>query len=92
MGKIGNILNKNIMSKPRFYKAVLVPVSNVMKHVYPDKKYRKTITLEDRLPNNCECPECHKNEWWLLPVASVEVRTGGKSYIECLNCGFVTHL
>ena len=39
-----------------------------------------------------KCPECSNNEWWLLPDDSVAVREGGKPYVECLNCGYQTHL
>jgi predicted RNA-binding Zn-ribbon protein involved in translation (DUF1610 family) len=78
--------------KPKFYKAVLQPVSNVMKFCYPDKAVRKHMTLDERLPDNGCCPECSENVWWLLPNFSVVVRTGGKPYIECMNCGFQTHL
>jgi Zn ribbon nucleic-acid-binding protein len=39
-----------------------------------------------------KCPDCSNNEWFLLPDDSVAVREGGKPYIECLNCGYHTHL
>jgi uncharacterized Zn finger protein len=42
--------------------------------------------------DNAECPECKENEWWLYPNESVMVAQGGKPYIECLNCGHITHL
>lgn len=78
------------MSKPKFYQAVLEPIDDVIKHVYP--KHHNKITLEERLSDNGECPDCHNNEWWLLPKESLAVKEGGKSYIECLNCGYQTHL
>ena len=79
------------MSKPIFYTTQLFEVEDVIKYVYPDPKHAK-LTLEDRLPNNGICEECGENKWWLYPKASVSVREGGKQYIECLNCGNVTHL
>jgi predicted RNA-binding Zn-ribbon protein involved in translation (DUF1610 family) len=63
-----------------------------MKYCYPDKAVRKHMTLEERLPDNGDCPECKENVWWLLPNSSVAVRTGGKPYVECMNCGYQTHL
>lgn len=75
---------------PKFYQAVLKPVKDVIKHVYP--KHHNQITLEDRLPNNARCENCGKNEWILLPKESIAVREGGKQYIECMGCGEHTHL
>ena len=75
---------------PKFYQAVLKPVKNVIKHVYPTKAH--LITLEERLPNNCRCENCGKNEWILLPKESIAVRESGKQYIECMGCGETTHL
>ena len=88
--------------KPRFYKAVLQPVSNVMKFCYPDRKARKLVLslnkvlctdeLNNKLPNNGSCPECQKNIWWLLPNASKTARESGKIICECMNCGYQTYL
>lgn len=75
---------------PKFYQAVLKPVKNVIKHVYPTKAH--LITLEERLPNNGTCEHCGGNEWILLPKESVAVRESGKQYIECMGCGETTHL
>ena len=75
-------------SKPKFYQAVLKPIKDVITHVYP----QGGITLEERMGNNAQCPECGKNEWLLLAQEQVAVREGGKPYCECLNCGMVTHL
>lgn len=75
--------------KPEFFKAKLVKVPNILAHVYPNYP---EITLEERLPNNGKCPECKDNRWWLLPKESAAVRSGGKPYIECLTCGYLTHL
>jgi len=79
------------MSKPVFYQAVLVPVENVLEHVYGNKA--DLITMTERMGSeNAECPECGKNVWILLPKEGSAVRTGGKPYIECMECGYVTHL
>ena len=76
------------MSKPKFYQAVLQPIS--------DYKLRQITTgqsLTDRMGNaEAKCPECGENSWWLLPKVGAAVRTGGKPYCECLNCGYTTHL
>ena len=77
------------MSKPVFYSTQLFEVEDVIKHVYPKQP---NLTLAERLPNEGMCEECGENKWWLYPKASVSVREGGKQYIECLNCGNVTHL
>jgi hypothetical protein len=46
------------MSKPKFYQAVLKPVEDVLKEVYP---HDPELTMEDRMGNdNAECPECGK--------------------------------
>ena len=78
------------MSKPRFYKAKLVEVRNIIEYVYP--LHHKEMTLEERMGKNAECPECNGNDWWLLPKESVAVSEGGKPYCECLHCGYQTHL
>ena len=83
------------MSKPKFYQAVLVPIKgNVLDHVYPELKGSPNqMTMTERMGSEeAKCPECSNNEWWLLPDDSVTVREGGKPYIECLNCGYQTHL
>lgn len=75
------------MKKPRFYQAKLEKIN--------DKQLMditRNIPLEERLPNNGACPECGKNDWWLYPQESTIVSQGGKPYIECLNCGEITHL
>ena len=79
------------LPKPKFFQAVLVPIEDVIKHVYPPT-IADQITLEERLPDNAKCPECSNNEWWILPNDSVAVREGGKAYCECMNCGYQTHL
>jgi len=73
--------------EPKFYQAVLKPIKDVMEHVYPKQK----ITLEERLGDAC-CHDCMGNEWMLLAPEQVAVKQGGKVYIECLGCGYVTHL
>jgi hypothetical protein len=93
------------MSKPKFYQAVLKPVKNVMEHVYPHLHGTKyEMTLEERL-GDAECPRCPKEtkewglekqekytRWMLLAPESASVTQGGKAYIECLDCGYLTHL
>ena len=78
------------MSKPKFYQSVLVPIKgNVLEHVYQTK----SLTMTERMGSEeARCPECNKNVWMLLPEESSAVREGGKPYIECLNCGYTTHL
>jgi hypothetical protein len=82
------------MSKPKFFQAVLKPIrGNVMDKVYPQLKGDKQLTIEERLGNpHGACPECDENSWWLLPKEGVAVKESGKPYIECLNCGYTTHL
>lgn len=80
------------MSKPKFFQTVLVEVGgNVLDRIYPNSKGQ--ITMTDRMGSeNAECNNCGENEWWLYPEESVCVAQGGKPYIECLNCGYITHL
>jgi hypothetical protein len=74
---------------PKFYKAVLKPIKDVMKHVYP----MSNMTLAERMGNdNATCPDCGNNEWMLLADESVAIKQGGKPYCECLGCGYMTHL
>jgi hypothetical protein len=85
------------MDKPKFYQAELKEIEgDVLQHVYPFLKNKNgfgQFTLKERMGNdNAECSECGMNEWWIYPKQSVIVATGGKPYIECLNCGHVTHL
>ena len=79
------------MSKVKFYQAELreIPVDKIIEHCYP--LHHKQITLEERL-GDCKCPDCGTSEWWLLPKEGVAVREGGKDYIECIECGYNTHL
>jgi len=79
------------MNKPKFYQAVLVPIEDVLEYVYKNKA--DLFTLTERMGSEkAECPECGKNKWWLQPKEGAAVREGGKPYIECLNCGYLTHL
>ena len=84
------------MSKPKFFQAVLVPVENVLEHAYPQNVQRygsPMVTMTERMGSEeARCPECGKNTWWLQPVEGAAVREGGKSYIECMECGYQTHL
>ena len=76
------------MSKPKFYQAVLKPLTEAEVNVLT-----KGQSLTDRMGSEtAECPECKENSWMLLPIESSPVREGGKPYIECLNCGYQTHL
>lgn len=82
------------MSKPKFYQAVLKEVKgNVLDHVYPHLKGHGQLTMAERMgTDEAKCPECSKNKWMILADESVAVTQGGKPYIECLNCGYTTHL
>jgi len=81
---------------PRFYQAKLVPVKgNVLEHVYPyiNQNGKVTMTMTERMGSEeAKCTECGENKWMILPNECVAVREGGKPYIECLNCGYTTHL
>lgn len=78
------------MSKPKFYEAILKPIKgNVLEHVWQST----SMTMTERMGSEeALCPDCGKNKWWLLPKEGVAVSQGGKPYIECLNCGYQTHL
>lgn len=76
------------MDKPVFYQAVLKPVNdNELKQIL------KGQSLTDRMgTEEAKCPTCGTNHWMLLPPQSVAVMEGGKPYMECLGCGYTTHL
>lgn len=83
--------NKN---KPKFYQAVLQEVEgDVLRHVYPEA-VAKHITMAERMgDSNATCPHCGENHWCIQPKEVTMSRNGGgKPYVECLNCGYVTHL
>jgi ribosomal protein L37E len=85
------------MAKAKFYQSVLVEVKeDIIKHTYPNLKPNQKLTLEDRLPtiNGVEaaCEGCGSNTWIILPKQCSAIVEGGKPYIECLTCGFGTHL
>lgn len=82
------------MAKPKFYQAKLVEVKgNVLDHVYPHLKGDDQLTMTERMGNpDAICPNCQANEWWLFPKECILVVEGGKPYMECLKCGFQTHL
>jgi len=82
------------LPKPKFYQAVLVKVEgSVLDKVYPHFKGKNQLTMTERMGSEeAKCPDCSNNEWFLLPDDSVAVREGGKPYIECINCGYHTHL
>jgi hypothetical protein len=92
----------------KFYKTVLVPLKNDMEALeiaFPHLIRSKDLpTMEERL-GDAECPNCPKEtiewglkkkekhtRWMLLPPESASVTQGGKQYIECLDCGYTTHL
>lgn len=79
------------MKKPKFYQSKLTLIKgNVLETAYPCSV---NMTMTERMGSEeAKCPECNKNEWFLLPNECVSVREGGKPYIECLNCGYITHL
>jgi hypothetical protein len=81
---------------------------DVLEHVYPHLMTRDGgkyfPTMDERL-GDAECINCPKeteeyghekkekySRWMLLPEESVSRTQGGKPYIECLDCGFLTHL
>jgi len=75
------------MSKPVFYQAILTKLDN-------DEvlNITKGIPINERTENkDGSCPECGDNHWWLYPMKSA-TRRDGKAYMECLNCGYITHL
>ncbi len=86
--------------KPRFYQAVLQEVKgNVLDHVYPHLEGKNQLTMTERMGSEfAHCPEClsdekkKTNDWILLPKEGVAVSQGGKPYIECMHCGYTTHL
>jgi hypothetical protein len=77
---------------PTFYKSVLVeiPEHQVLGEVYPER-IANQLTLQERLPN-CECEDCKEKNWIILPKESPYTRDSGKPYIQCMNCGYLTHL
>lgn len=78
-------------TKPKFYQAVLKPIKgNVLKAVYGDYC---TLTMVERMGSEeAKCPECGKNVWMIFAKESSMVQQGGKPYIECMECGYITHL
>ena len=79
-----------VVTEPVFYELIPRKLFNVMEHVYGPGA--KGMTLEERLPNKGACEDCGRREWILFPKISSAVRDGGKQYIECIHCGFHTHL
>lgn len=85
------------MRKPLFYQAVLKPIKgNVLDELYPLHNTTMTERMGDELAT---CPECVEqgivkpvNRWMLLAKEGVARSQGGKPYIECLDCGYITHL
>jgi DNA-directed RNA polymerase subunit RPC12/RpoP len=81
------------MRNPKFYQTALAEIKgNVLDEVYSEYE-EGSFTLTERMGSEeARCSECSNNEWWLLPADSCAVRESGKQYIECLNCGYQTHL
>jgi len=87
----------------KFYQAVLIPLKTdkeVLESVYPHLVGTKDMpTMEERL-GDAECVNCPREDitdkketrWMLLAEETTAVTQGGKAYIECLDCGGVTHL
>lgn len=77
------------MSKPIFYQAILTKLDE--KDVL---KQTNGISIKERMSGDEEakCPDCGQNAWWLYPMQGAARRIGGKPYMECLNCGYTTHL
>ena len=49
-------------------------------------------TCEERMGSpEGKCPECGKSDWAICPCVIGE-NDGGKTYIECIHCGYPTHL
>lgn len=80
------------MKKPKFFQSTLTEIKgDVLLHVYP--KTGDKLTMTERMGSEeALCPDCGKNHWWLHPKECGAVREGGKPYIECINCGYITHL
>jgi len=74
----------------KFYKCKLEEVEDPIKEAYPHLE-KGVITFEERLGDGT-CEDCGASNWMFLPEESSAVREGGKPYIECLDCGHVTHL
>jgi hypothetical protein len=84
-------IEKKPIRKPKFFQAVLQPIKgDVLEHVY-HKNHGMTLT-ERMGSEEAKCGECSNNEWILLAGDSCAVREGGKPYMECMNCGTITHL
>ena len=81
------------MSKPKFYQAEIKEVKgNVLDHVYPHLTDNQLTMSERMVSDEALCPECGGNHWIILANESCAVREGGKPYIECMECGYMTHL
>jgi DNA-directed RNA polymerase subunit RPC12/RpoP len=74
----------------KFYKVILKPVKDPIKEAYGDSA---ATTVEEHMGDkDARCPECGHNHWWFWPKESATVRVGGKPYIQCIECSYVTHL
>ena len=74
------------MKKLKFYQEIIIPTSiqDVKNMIYP-------LTLNERIGDG-KCTECGKTEWIIKASNSSVVTQGGKIYIECFECGCMTHL
>ena len=81
-------------TEPVFFQTELTKVKgNVLDLVYPHLKGSEQLTIEERLgTSEGKCEECGSNTWYLIPKFTPLVRQSGKQYIECMNCGNITHL
>jgi hypothetical protein len=80
------------MTNYKFFKSVLIPMDEEELIAIT-----KGVSIAERLSNdnginpNAECPDCKQNKWMLYPK-EINDTLGGKPYIECLTCGYITHL
>jgi hypothetical protein len=86
----------------KFYKVTLTPIpkDKVLEYAYErfgndtrtlDAIRNGKITLADRIGNG-KCEVCGKSDWMILPLSFKAVQEGGKPYIQCTECGTITHL
>jgi hypothetical protein len=82
------------MSKPKFYQSELKEIKgNVLDHVYPQHKGENQMTVKERMGSEeGNCPDCPDNRWIIFAEEHAFVQEGGKPYISCMGCGYVTHL
>jgi len=74
-----------------WYAAVLIPIKDPIAFAYAHRTPEARPTLGERLPDAI-CEKCGSQSWWFLPQSSPSVAESGKPEIECMHCGFITHL